>query len=118
LWVLQAKTPGGWFDFYAFTLEPQELVDYEVANYYVSTHPDSPFTRSLVAQRPTPEARYLLRNRELTTETATGSETRAVSDAELPEVLARHFGLTVPPGTMFPDGPWVWGGSAPPPESR
>jgi N-hydroxyarylamine O-acetyltransferase len=118
VWVLQGKTPGGWQDFYAFTLERQELVDYEVANYYVSTHPDSPFTRSLVAQRPTPEARYLLRNRELTVETAAGGETRNVSDAELPNVLARLFGLTVPDGTTFPDRPWVWGGTAPPPESR
>ena len=65
MWVLQAQRPSGWEDFYAFTLEPQHDVDYEVASYYVSTHPDSPFTRTLAAQRPTPEARYLLRNREL-----------------------------------------------------
>jgi N-hydroxyarylamine O-acetyltransferase len=118
VWVLQARTPAGWQDYYAFTLERQELIDYDVANYYVSTHPDSPFTRSLVAQRPTPEARYLLRNRELTIETATGSEIRTVTDAELPDLLARLFGLSVPPGTAFPDRPWVWGGTAPQPESR
>src|SRR5262245_18764810 len=109
LWVLQAQQPGGWQDFYAFTLERQELADYEVANYFVSTHPDSPFTRTLVAQLPTLEARYLLRNRELTIERAAGAETRTVTDAELPELLARLFGLVVPPGTTFPDRPWVWG---------
>jgi N-hydroxyarylamine O-acetyltransferase len=109
IYVLQAQQAGGWQDFYAFTLEPQEIVDYEVASYYVSTHTDSPFTRTLAVQLPTPEARYLLRNRELTIERASGTETRTVSDDELPDVIARLFGLTVPPGTTFPDRPWVWG---------
>src|SRR5207253_2535347 len=31
-WVLQNRQPDGWQDFYAFTTERQELVDYEVAN--------------------------------------------------------------------------------------
>jgi N-hydroxyarylamine O-acetyltransferase len=109
-WVLQAQCPGGWQDFYAFTMEPQEVVDYEVANYYVSTHPDSPFTRTLAAQLPTPEARYLLRNRELIVERAAGTETRTIPDAELPDVLHRHFDLTIPPGITIPDCPWGWRG--------
>jgi N-hydroxyarylamine O-acetyltransferase len=107
--VLQAKQPDGWQDFYVFTLEPQEFVDFVVANHYVSTHPDSPFTRTLVAQLPTPEARYLLRNREFTIERGSGSETRIVGEDELPEMLAQRFGLTIPPSTKFPDRPWVWG---------
>jgi N-hydroxyarylamine O-acetyltransferase len=108
-WLLQSKRPDGWQDFYVFTLEPQEAVDYEVASYYVSTHPDSAFTRTLAAQLPTPEARYILRNRELTIERATGAETRTVSDGELPDVLSRLFGLTIPEGATFPDQPWAWG---------
>lgn len=108
--VLQGGGPGGWHDFYAFTPERQELVDYEVANYYVSTHPDSAFTRTLAAQLPTPEARFILRNRELTTERGTGTETRTVTDAELPDVLAGVFGLKLPAGVVLPDRPWAWGG--------
>ena len=108
-WVLQNKQDG-WQDFYVFTLERQELVDYEVANYYVSTHPDSAFTRTLAAQLPTPEARHILRNRELTIDRGTDTETRVVRDEELLEVLANLFGLVMPPGTTFPDQPWKWGG--------
>ena len=108
-WVLQHGRAGGWDDFYAFTLEPHHAVDYEVASYFVSTHPDSPFTRTLAAQLATPEARYLLRNRELTVEGAEGNETRIITDDELPGVLERLFGLAVPPGATFPDRPWVWG---------
>ena len=107
-WVLQAQRPERWEDFYTFTLEPQEVVDYDVANYYVSTHPDSPFTRTLAAQLPTPEARFVLRNRELTIERAAGTEIRAITDDELPEVLRRLFGLALPPGTTIPDIPWGW----------
>jgi N-hydroxyarylamine O-acetyltransferase len=109
MWVLQARRPGGWEDFYAFTLEAQHDVDYEVASYYVSTHPDSPFTRTLAAQRPSPEARYLLRNRELTVERETGVESRTIADDELADVLKTHFGLTLPAGADMPDRPWVWG---------
>jgi N-hydroxyarylamine O-acetyltransferase len=108
-WVLKGRRPGGWYDLYAFTQEPQEVVDYELANYYVSTHPDSPFTRALAVQLAGTDARYLLRNRELTVERAEAAETRTVTDAELPDLLARTFGLSVPPGTTFPDRPWVWG---------
>jgi N-hydroxyarylamine O-acetyltransferase len=110
-WVLQNRQADGWQDFYAFKPERQEVVDYEVANHYVSTHPDSAFTRTLAAQLPTPEARYILRNRDLTTERAGGAETRVVRDDELLDVLAQLFGLHMPPGTTFPDRPWMWGGS-------
>jgi N-hydroxyarylamine O-acetyltransferase len=108
-WVLQARRASEWEDFYVFSLEPQHDVDYEVASHYVSTHPDSPFTRSLAAQRATPEARYLLRSRELTIERHDGIETRTVADAELLGVLDALFGLPLPAGTVIPDQPWVWG---------
>src|SRR5262249_5473011 len=60
LWVLQSRRGDGWLDLYAFTPEPHHLVDYEVANWFTSTHPQSHFTRTLTAQRPTPEARFIL----------------------------------------------------------
>jgi N-hydroxyarylamine O-acetyltransferase len=107
-WVLQNRQAGGWQDFYVFTTEPQEAVDFEVANYYVSTHPDSAFTRTPTAQLAAPDVRYMLRNRELTTERAAGSETRTVTDDELPGLLGRLFGITVPAGVVLPDRPWDW----------
>lgn len=100
LWVVQS---GGvddvWDDLYAFTLEPQELVDYELANYFVSTHPDSPFTSVVTAQRATPEARYILRNRVFTTDRGSELASRVLADeAEMLRVLADTFGLHVPAG--------------------
>jgi N-hydroxyarylamine O-acetyltransferase len=102
-WVLQSRRGDGWFDLYSFTLEPQYSVDYEVSNYFTATHPDSIFRKMLTAQRTTPEARYVLRNRTFTVERAGEvSERTLKSDDELLGVLAETFGLEFPPGTRFP----------------
>jgi N-hydroxyarylamine O-acetyltransferase len=106
-WVLQARSADGWADLYWFTEEPHDPVDYEPANHFVATHPSSPFTRTLTAQRPTAEARFVLRNRDLITDRGGGRvESRAVAYVELLDVLAGVFGLRLPPGTALPDHPW------------
>jgi N-hydroxyarylamine O-acetyltransferase len=48
LWVLQAsQLRAEWVDLFAFTLEPQERIDYEVASWCTSTFPSSVFRHSL-----------------------------------------------------------------------
>jgi N-hydroxyarylamine O-acetyltransferase len=77
-------------------------VDFEVANYYVSTHPDSIFTKTLTVQLSTPEARYILRDREFTE--ARGDDEIASTienDDELLAVLSEIFGLEFTSGTRF-----------------
>jgi N-hydroxyarylamine O-acetyltransferase len=103
LWVLQAFDTTGWADQYAFTLEPQYPVDFDVANHYTSTYPDSIFVRTLTAQQPTPEARWILRNHELTVQRPEGVSSQHIADDDsLLRVLAERFGLELPPGTRFP----------------
>jgi N-hydroxyarylamine O-acetyltransferase len=102
LWVLQALQRGMWLDYYAFTLEPQLPVDYEPANWFTSTHPDSIFVRTLTAQRQTPEVRFVLRQREFTVIRGDDTETRTLADnEELLRVLAETFGLAFPADTRF-----------------
>ncbi len=101
-WALQSLHDGSWMDLYAFTLEPQLLIDYEVASHYTSTHPASRFVQTLTAQLPTPECRWILRNYELIKETGDASETRTLSgNEELLSVLDATFGLSFPSGTRF-----------------
>jgi N-hydroxyarylamine O-acetyltransferase len=105
--VLQTLEPGGgWADQYGSTLEPQLDVDYEVANHYTSTHPDSPFVRTLTAQRPDPGdpgARTVLRGRKLSVyRPDRAATTERVEDADLLDLLAERFDLTLPPGTILP----------------
>lgn len=105
VWVMQASNEADWEDLYAFTLEPQLPVDYEIANYYTSTHPASRFVRTLTAQRLTPEARYTLRGREYIEERGATVTRRTLSDDdEVRALLAGTFGLSVPQGTrLAPD---------------
>jgi N-hydroxyarylamine O-acetyltransferase len=103
LHVLQSLRPEGWFDLYSFTLEEQHAVDYEVSNYFTSTHPRSPFVNRLLVQRPGREVRLVLVNRQLTEHRTDGvSETTLPHDEALLATLSDRFGLQFPPGTRFP----------------
>lgn len=99
-WVLQTRRPDGWLDMYAFTLEPHERVDYEVANHFTSTYPDSPFRMMAIAQRAAPEARYILRGRQFSIDTGETVTQRTITDDELLTVLRETFGLELPPDTV------------------
>lgn len=102
-WVLQCPQCSLGQDQYAFTLEPQLPVDYLLANYYCSTHPESRFVQTLTVQLPTPTQRFMLRNREFTVIEPSGVRREMLADDEqLLRVLAERFGLRFPPGTVFP----------------
>lgn len=101
--VIQTLNDEKWIDLYAFSLEPQLAVDYEIANHYVSTHPASRFVRSLTAQLQSPEVRYVIRNREFIEDRGSTRSTRTLADDDqLLGVLRECFGLDFPTGTRFP----------------
>jgi N-hydroxyarylamine O-acetyltransferase len=101
--VLRSRVGERWEGLYAFTLEPQHLPDLEMANYYVSTHPESRFVQTLAVQRASPEVRYALRNREFIIDRgAAGLTTRTIADDdEILRLLAEQFGLVFRAGTRF-----------------
>jgi N-hydroxyarylamine O-acetyltransferase len=101
-WVLQSLRGPDWKDVYAFTLEPQFPIDFEMSNHFTSTYPESRFVQTLTVQRSTPQVRYTLRGREFSVERDGREATRTVADDdELLRVLAEAFGLEFPPGTRF-----------------
>jgi N-hydroxyarylamine O-acetyltransferase len=101
-WVLQLFVGGAWADLYAYTLEPQFPIDFEVANYYISTNPRSLFVQAPFVARRTPEAHCLLRGRELTIVRGGDTSVQAIDGNEhLLDVLAEHFNLHFPAGTRF-----------------
>lgn len=101
-WVLQSLRDNAWKNLYSFTREPLLANDIEAGNQYVSTHPESLFVRTLTAQLPTPDVRYILRNRKLLLDRGPTTESRVLADdAELLAVLADTFGLGFPAGTRF-----------------
>src|SRR5262249_18141649 len=102
LWVLQSLHAGSWQDLYAFTLDPQFDVDYELVNYWTSTQPTSIFVKTLTVQQPTPEGRNFLRGRQLTLGLGETASVRDIEGEEtLLKVLRKVFGLSFPSGTRF-----------------
>lgn len=98
--TLQAWAATAWKDAYRFTAEPQFPSDYEVANWFTSTHPDSLFRGNLLVERLTPDRRSSLFNRRLTRRHADGrvEEADLSSADELGQALAAEFGLEPPAG--------------------
>lgn len=64
---LQAKVADEWKTLYRFDLQEQHPVDYEVANFYLYTHPSSIFRTNLIAGKPFVGGRYALSNNQFTT---------------------------------------------------
>jgi N-hydroxyarylamine O-acetyltransferase len=96
--VMQAKIRAEWTALYRFGLQEQLLPDYEVTNWYLSTHPSSHFRTGLIAARADPDRRYALRNNELAVHHLSGSTERRTltSPAELREALESALRLTLP----------------------
>jgi N-hydroxyarylamine O-acetyltransferase len=107
MWVLQVERPGGWDDLYAILPLPVYPVDFVVANWFTSTHPESPFVKTLTAQRSTPDARDVLRNLSYTAHRSELTETRDITRAELLPLLREVFLIDVPEDAKFlaVDGP-------------
>jgi N-hydroxyarylamine O-acetyltransferase len=99
--ALQSKQLVAWADLYAFEPVPRLPVDFEMGNWYTSTHPDSVFMKTLTAQRVTPEGRLVLRNLSFTSVKGDEAEERILDPAEVPKVLRESFGLDIPDGTRF-----------------
>jgi len=96
--VLEARVGEGWKALYRFSDEKQEPPDYEVANWYTSTHPDSIFRRSLMAARATREARLALLDGRLSIHHRNGStEQRTLQNGpEIKTTLREMFGIRLP----------------------
>lgn len=92
---LEVKTGDIWEKLYRFDLQRAESIDYEVMNWYVSTHPDSFFLANLVACRVTPAARRVLFNDLYSERAADGrKDERRLADAQqLDACLREAFGI-------------------------
>jgi N-hydroxyarylamine O-acetyltransferase len=101
---LEARLGERWSSLYRFSLVEQCAADYEVANWFTSTHAESQFVNHLIAARPGARRRYALFNNRLTIRDLDGmSERRASRNAaELGEILAHYFGIALPNSSDLP----------------
>ena len=96
-YYLETLSGDHWKTMYRFRLTPKHPLDYKVANWYVSTHPDSPFTHQLLVARVFPKGRHTLKDNVFSTYYLTGSvERRELASAkDLLAVLAGPFGINL-----------------------
>jgi len=96
--LMQVRLGGEWKSLYRFDLQEQFLPDYEIANWYVSTHPESRFVTNLTVARAAADGRYALFNTEFALHPLGGpSERRKLAGAaEIRQVLRDVFGLSLP----------------------
>lgn len=97
-YTLWAQVAGEWRGLYVFDLQVQSHFDYEIGNWYVSTHPDSLFLGQLKVALIGPGFRRTLNNGQYAIHYLDrASEKRAIEDVEeLLNLLQASFGIRLP----------------------
>lgn len=100
-YLMEAQVRGAWVPLYRFTLQEQAPSDYDLGNWYVSTHPTSLFVNFLMASRPAPGVRYALRNNHLSIHRLNeGTEHRTLTTAdEMRSTLVEFMQIELPNGS-------------------
>lgn len=89
-YVLGAQVQGEWQRLYGFALQPQEWIEFSLANYFNATSPDTVFTQKKLAIMQTPKGRKILTDNELKLIEEGKLEKHEV---EYERALKEHFGL-------------------------
>lgn len=99
LYTLDARQPSGWRTMYVFDCEPQLPADYELGNWYASTHPRAPFPNLLIMERLATAERHKLINTRYLIEARDGelvSEREVTTADSLAEILETVFRVRMP----------------------
>ncbi|GJL59668.1 MAG: N-hydroxyarylamine O-acetyltransferase [Nitrospirales bacterium] len=97
-YITQVNIRDEWITLYRFSLSEHLLPDYEVASWYLSTHPDSLFVNRLLAARVASECRYALRNNQMTLYHRNGDmEHHLITNVnDMRQTLKNEFHITLP----------------------
>ncbi|WP_067449904.1 arylamine N-acetyltransferase family protein [Actinomadura macra] len=95
-WELHQRGAGGWLQRHTFTLNETFHIDYELFNYFIATHPRSPFTTRPFVQKFSLDSHHVLDGTNLTTTRPDGTEEkRTLAPQHLPATLAETFGIVL-----------------------
>lgn len=95
-YIVEFNPRGEWLKLLRFDLSEQIYEDHVQSNWFVSTHPQSIFTKQLMGARAVPGKRYALANNVLTVHHMNGgSDRRALGAAELRDALADLFDINL-----------------------
>jgi N-hydroxyarylamine O-acetyltransferase len=96
-WVLHLVRDGVEVPAWVSTMTAETAIDFEVANHFTATHPQSPFVNWFMGSAVTPDGRVNVMNRDVT-HVHDGTTTKASlpDRAALRALLARDFGIDLP----------------------
>lgn len=97
-YTLWAEVAGEWRGLYVFDLQVQADIDYEIGNWYVCTHPGSPFVGQLKVARLAAGKRHTLNNAQYAIHYLDRpSDKRMIEHADdMLDLLERVFGIRLP----------------------
>jgi N-hydroxyarylamine O-acetyltransferase len=100
--VLQARLGDAWDSLFRFQLEAAPPIDFEMGNWFTSTHPLSPFLDNLIVARPVADSRATVFNRRFTIRSRDNRTTRRTLDGieDYRDVLVGEFGLRLDDGEL------------------
>jgi len=98
---LDALTGTEWEPVYLVSREPRNAMDWEVANWFTSTSPQSRFRKQLMAARARPGMRCTLLDNRLSVHRPDGVQERRhlCTAAQLAAALEEVFGIDIPEGS-------------------
>jgi N-hydroxyarylamine O-acetyltransferase len=97
LWLLRARLNGTSAEAWVSTLRQESSENFEIGNYFASTHSGSPFVNRIILRALTADGRVTLMNRELTISHGNVVHTTQLTDRrELRALLIEHFGFDLP----------------------
>jgi N-hydroxyarylamine O-acetyltransferase len=96
-WLLRARRGDDIVDAWASTLEPDNPIDFEVANHFTATHPASAFVNRLMLRALASDGYVTVMNRDVTVWREGGGHSTQLADRRaLRALLAEHFGFDLP----------------------
>jgi N-hydroxyarylamine O-acetyltransferase len=95
--VLTVKAPDRTVEAWISGFDPDNWVDFEVANYWFATNPASPMVNRLMLRAMTPQGRITVMNRDVTIRQNGAVSKRQLNDrAEALQLVAAHLGFDCP----------------------
>jgi N-hydroxyarylamine O-acetyltransferase len=96
-WVLYVAKDGEQVQGWVSTMEEEYPVDFEMMNYYISTHPSSFFTHNILASAVTKDGRVNIMNQDVHIISNGGVKAANLADRKALRLLvAQHFGFDLP----------------------
>jgi len=96
--TLEARLKSGWEHIYRVIPYPRYDGEYEITNWYTSTHPETPYQSNIIAAKPGPNrTRITMYNARVTVRDADGHTEKRwlTAGSEFRDVLRGEFGLNI-----------------------